>query len=91
VIEDTERIFTADKRITEGMGKCDAKQVNFKKGSSYSFLFDLAAPYMIEFKNLVNTYGVSNNIDGSDTLNMYIYSDYLRDSVKVPQFFVEDN
>jgi hypothetical protein len=32
---------------------------------------------MMEFKNLVNTYGVSNNEDGSDTLNMYIYSDYL--------------
>jgi len=65
--------------------------VTFKKGSSFSFLFDINAPYMIEFKNLVNTYGISNNADGSDTLNMYIYSDFLKESVKVPQFEIKDN
>jgi len=58
----------------------------FKKGSSYSFKFDSVAPFHVEFKNLVNTYGVSKNSDGSDTLNMYIYSDYLDQQIKVPQF-----
>ena len=60
--------------------------MSFKKGSSYSFEFDIEAPYMITFKNLVNTYGVSNNENGADRLSMYIYSDYLKESLKVPQF-----
>ena len=33
---------------------------------------------MMEFQNLVNTYGVSNNEDKKDTLDMYVYSDYLK-------------
>jgi len=38
----------------------------------------------------VNTYGVSDNENGTDTLNMFIYSDYLERSVKVPVFDVRD-
>ena len=38
---------------------------------------DMKAPYMMEFQNLVNTYGVSNNEDQKDTLDMHVYSDYL--------------
>jgi hypothetical protein len=44
----------------------------------------------MEFKNLVNTYGVSNNEDEKDTLNMYIYSDYLDQKIKVPRFTVKN-
>ena len=50
----------------------------------YSFTYDPNAPYSVEFKNLVNTYGVSDNFNGKDKLNMYIYSDYLKRSVKIP-------
>lgn len=53
-------------------------------------MYDSKAPFHIEFKNLVNTYGVSKNADESDTLNMYIYSDFLKQQIKVPQFAVEN-
>ena len=33
---------------------------------------------------------MSNNYNAADTLNMYIYSDYLKKSVKVPQFEIKD-
>lgn len=88
MVENAESIYVPDPRINSD--RCDASQINFKKGSSYQFKFDLKAPYLVEFKNLVNTYGVSNNALGSDTLNMYIYSDYLRQSIRVPQFLVKD-
>lgn len=84
IIEDVEGEYFPDERITESNGKCGGLQVSFKKGSAYSFTQDLKAPYMIEFKNLVNSYGVSNNEDGYDSLNMYVYSDYLQQSLKIP-------
>lgn len=88
VVEDVESIYYTDDRIL--MPKCNASQVTFKKGSSYTFEYDIEAPFTIEFKNIVNTYGVSNNENGTDTLNMYIYSDYLDQLIKVPQFEIED-
>ena len=91
VIENSPLQFFPDQRIVDDAGKCGAKQINFKKGSSYSFEFDIEAPYFITFKNLVNTYGVSDNENKADALSMYIYSDYLKKSVKVPQFLIRDD
>ena len=88
ILEDEVDWFYMDERILDY--RCNATQISFKKGSSFEFQYDKEAPFHVEFKNLVNSYGVSNSADGKDTLNMYIYSDYLRKPLKVPQFDVQD-
>jgi hypothetical protein len=44
----------------------------------------------VELKNLINQFGVSGD-SNKDEFEMYIYSDYLRKSIRIPDFDVTDD
>lgn len=57
---------------------------------SFEYSEDPDAPYHVQLKNIINEYGVSGS-DDLDSINLYIYSDYSRNTVAIPQFNVTDD
>lgn len=80
--------FKIDQRIKEN--RCGVNSVAFDESISFEYSEDPDAPYHVQLKNIINEYGVSGS-DDKDSINLYIYSDYSRKTVAIPQFNVTDD
>lgn len=88
VLSNPDITFQTDSRIP--YTRCDSNVVNFGGSVKYEYKQDDTAPYQMEIKNLINQFGVSGR-DSKDEFELYIYSDYLRQSVRIPDFSVKDD
>ena len=80
--------FQVDDRVRTD--QCGASVINFSGSSNYEYENDESAPFQVELKNLVNQFGVSGFSD-KDEFELYIYSDHLRKSIRIPDFDVTDD
>jgi hypothetical protein len=89
VVNATDGNWTTDERIKED--QCGAEVINFSQyDTPYIYLSDDLAPYHVTFNHIINQFG-TNDLDGQDTLTLYIYSDYLQSGLRFPVFNINNN
>lgn len=65
VLDTVDSLFYPDQRIRSQ--QCGASTMNMVSSTSRQYDYDGKAPHMIEFKNIVNKFGI-NNATGSDEI-----------------------
>lgn len=89
VVNATDGNWTTDERIKED--QCGAEVINFSQyDTPYIYLSDDLAPYHVTFNHIINQFG-TNDLDGQDSLTLYIYSDYLQSGIRFPVFNINNN
>ena len=79
--------YFADQRINSD--KCGAKVVELDEPVSNQLVDDGNAQFYISFRELINDFG-TNHAVGTDTLEMKIYSDYLKKTFTLKNSFQQD-
>ena len=81
--------FVVDDRILEQ--NCGAQGINFDIYDTPKYFYsDNNAPYHVTLNHLINQYG-THDVDGTDKLTLYIYSDYIDKAMRFPKFEITNN
>lgn len=83
VVSDGE--YFPDPRINSE--QCGAREWNLNEANSNELSDDGQAPFYVQMKELINDFGTNSN-DGTDYLEMSIYSDYLQQTFRLKDSFL---